>query len=299
MKNLICACVTALLLPVTSVADTVQTATDPVAAPTNPAHVVALDFAALDTLVALDVPLEGRPDLAPPAYLAEALADVPTMGTIFEPDIEALAALAPDLIIAGGRSQAKVGTLSKVAPTLDMTIDGTDLLAEAKARLSAYGAIFGRQAQAEALAADLDAALDQTKSKLKGKGNALIVMVSGPKISVYGAQSRFGWLHRDLGLPEAVPDLQSGNHGEAVSFEYLAEADPDWLLVVDRGAAIGQGSQSARAVLDNPLVAGTKAAQQGHIVMLDGAAMYLADGGIQSLMLVLSQLRDAFEAKAS
>ena len=33
--------------------------------------------------------------------------------------------------------------------------------------------------------------------------------------------------------------------------------------------------------------------------MLDGAAMYLADGGIQSLMLVLSQLRDAFEAKAS
>lgn len=297
MKNLIFACLLALLLPGPGAAAAevrIETARGAVTVPETPDRVVALDFAALDTLTALGVPLAGRPDLDPPAYLSDALAQVPAMGTIFEPDIEALAALGPDLILAGGRTQAKVAALERVAPTLDMTIDGRDLLAEARGRLLAYGQLFDRTARARDLAADLDRAVARTRAAMAGKGRALIVVVSGAKASVYGAQSRFGWLHRDLDLPEAVPDLHAGTHGEAVSFEFLAEADPDWLLVIDRDAAIGQAGQAARATLDNPLVAGTRAAERGQIVFLDGAAMYLADGGIRSLMLVLGQLLTAF-----
>ena len=249
MKNLILAL--ALAVPAGALADivtetvTVRTAVGEVAAPVAPETVVALDLAAIDSLAALGVPVAGRPDMTPPAYLAKAVEGVPTVGTLFEPDFEALAVMAPDLIVAGGRSQPQVAALSRIAPTLDMTVGTQDLVEEAKARLDAYGAIFDRAEQARDLKDDLDAALDETRTAVGDKGNALILLVSGTKISAYGAGSRFGWLHDRLDLPQAVPDLREGNHGEAVSFEFLAKADPDWLLVIDRGAAIGQGGEAA------------------------------------------------------
>lgn len=287
-----------LALPALAETVTVTTATGEVAAPAAPARVVPLDFAAADTLIALGVAPAGRPDFAPPAYLADALADVPTVGTLFEPDFEALAVMAPDLIIAGSRAQSQVRALSELAPTLDMTIDGARLLQDAEARIDAYGAIFGQEDRAAALKTRLDDAISRAATAVAGKGDGLILMANGGKISAYGANSRFGWMHAALGLPEAVPGLQSANHGEAVSFEFVADADPDWLLVIDRGAAVGQGGEAAAATLDNPLIAGTTAGQNGQIVYLDGAASYLADGGFQALMVVLDQITTAFGGAA-
>ncbi|MCW1935047.1 siderophore ABC transporter substrate-binding protein [Pararhodobacter zhoushanensis] len=275
---------------------TVQTAGGPVEVATNPDRVVALDLAAIDTLHALGVSLDGVPDFTPPAYLRAAMADVPTVGTLFEPDFEALASMAPDLIIAGGRSQARVAPLSRVAPTLDMTITGADVLTQAQDRLAAYGALFSHEAQAASLAEALSADLDTARAAVAGKGAALILMTNGGTVSAYGDDSRFGWIHTATGLPEAYPAITAENHGEAVSFEFIAEVNPDWLLVIDRGAAIGQAGEAAAATLDNPLVMGTTAGQRGQIVYLDSAALYLAAGGVQATRLILNQLTDAFTA---
>lgn len=298
MKAIFCAL--ALVLPTALHAETVSvtTAAGEVQAPLNPEKTVALDMAAIDTLDALEVEIIGRPDITPPAYLADALADVPTVGTLFEPDFEALAAMAPDLIVAGGRSQAQVEPLSQIAPTLDMTI-GTSLLDEAVARIDAYAAIYDRAEAGTALKARLDSDLAAAREAVAGKGKAMILLTNGGKISAYGANSRFGWLHSALDLPEAYPDLVVENHGEAVSFEFVAEANPDWLLVIDRGAAVGQGGEAAAATLDNPLIAGTTAGKTGQIVYLDGAAMYLAGGGFHSVTETLAQLTRAFAGAGS
>ena len=299
MKAFICAL--ALALPVALHAETVPvtTAAGEVQAPHLPASTIALDLAAIDTLTALGVTIAGRPDITPPAYLTQAMADIPTVGTLFEPDFEALAAAAPALIIAGGRSQAQVEPLSRVAPTLDMTIGDGDLFEQANARIDAYGAIYDKTAEAEALKTQLQADLDAAKAAADGKGNALILLTNGGKISAYGTNSRFGWLHSALALPEAVADLQADTHGEGVSFEFVADANPDWLLVIDRGAAVGQGGEAAAATLDNPLIAGTTAGKAGQIVYLDGSAMYLAGGGVQSLTGALKQLTQAFGGAGS
>ncbi|MBF9033726.1 ABC transporter substrate-binding protein [Rhodobacterales bacterium HKCCE2091] len=277
----------------------IETFAGPVSVPANPATVVVLDLAAIDTLQALGVAPAGVPDITPPAYLADAVAAAETVGTLFEPDFEAIAVMRPDLIVAGGRSQSQVEPLSAIAPAIDMTIDGTDLVADARARLAAYGALFDRDAEAEALEAELDAALDGARAAIEGRGDGLILLTNGGAVSAYGADSRFGWIHTELGLPEAVPDLSAETHGESVSFEFIAEADPDWILVVDRGAAIGQAGEAAAATLDNPLVAGTNAAREGHVVYLDSAPLYLAGGGIGSLMITIGEIRDAFDAAGS
>lgn len=300
MKTVLCTAAVCLA-PLVGVAQdvTIETHTGPVSLQHAPQNVVALDLAAIDALAALDVPVAAVPAIAPPAYLAGVMAGLPTVGSLFEPDFEALAVMGPDLVVAGGRSQAQVGALSRIAPTIDMTILNDDLIGQARARVLAYGTLFDKQDAAAALVSDLDDALAKTAAAVAGKGNALIVQTNGGKLSAYGADSRFGWLHKAVGLPEAFGAITAENHGESVSFEFIAEVNPDWLLVLDRAAAIGQDGEAAAVTLDTPLIAGTTAGQRGQIIYLDGGAIYLAGGGIQSLQVVLGQIRAAFDGSGS
>ena len=88
--------------------------------------------------------------------------------------------------------------------------------------------------------------------------------------------------------------LSVASHGDAISFEFIAQTNPDWLFVIDRGAAIGAEGQSAKETLDNPLVAETTAAQKDQIVYLNAGDAYIAGGGYQALMEMLDQVDTAF-----
>ena len=275
----------------------VTTARGTVAVDGVPKTIAVYDMAALDTLDRLGIRPAGVPDKLYVPALEPIKAGATTVGTLFEPDLEALSALGPDLIIVGSRSAAKADVVAKVAPTIDMTIDGDDLVGQAKLRLQAYGALFGKAAEAKAIAGELDTKLAAAKAAVAGKGKALIVMTNGPKVSAYGPGSRFGWVHAALDLPPALAEIQSATHGEAVSFEFIREANPDWLLVLDRAAAIGSNEQGAKATLDNELVAETTAWKKGQVVYLPAPDFYIAAGGVQSTERILEAITEAFSAK--
>ena len=64
------------------------------------------------------------------------------------------------------------------------------------------------------------------------------------------------------------------------------------MFVLDRDAAIGtDGAQLAQEIVENELVMGTRAYQDGHIVYLAHPAVwYTAEGGITALDVMLSDL---------
>ncbi len=270
-----------------------QTATGTVTLQTTPKSAAVFDIAAIDTLTALGVEVAGVPSKLYVDYLEPVAQSAAIVGTLFEPDYEKLAILAPDLIVVGSRTSELVDPLSRIAPVIDMTISGTDILAQTRDRIAAFGAVFGKKERAARLAAELEDKITEVRNTLQGKGDALIILTNGNKISAFGQGSRFGWLHADLGLPMAASDLEAKNHGQAISFEFIAETDPDWLIVIDRGAAIGQQG-AAQATLDNSLVANTKAAKSGRIVYLSSAPVYVAGGGASSVMRTLDELAEAF-----
>ncbi|WP_339112424.1 siderophore ABC transporter substrate-binding protein [Thioclava sp. GXIMD2076] len=274
---------------------TVQTARGEASVPEAPKTVAVFDMAAMDTLDALGVKPAGRPDKL---YLSRlsGLESATPVGTLFEPDLEALAGLAPDLTIIGGRSATQYDNVAQLGPVIDMTI-GTDIVAEARARLEAYGKIFDKEDKAKELDDALVAKLAEVQDEAKGKGDALVVMTNGPKISAFGPGSRFGWIHNAVGMAPAAKDLSVAPHGDAISFEFIAETNPDWIFVVDRGQAIGADEQKASDTLDNPLVAQTNAAKNGHIVYLNSADAYIAGGGYQAMMEMLTEVGKAFEAQ--
>ena len=153
-------------------------------------------------------------------------------------------------------------------------------------------------ARADALAQDLDTRIDAARRAADGKGTALILMTNGPKISVYGPKSRFGWIHATLGIPPADPKHRlPAIMAMRSPSNFVADLDPDWLIVVDRAAAIGSNEQNARATLDNTLLRATRAWQAERFIYVPSASVYIAAGGAQATMDVLDSLTDGF-AKA-
>jgi iron complex transport system substrate-binding protein len=265
-----------------------------VSVPANPQIIAVLDIATIDTLNALGVPIAGIPAPQYVDYLDDVAANATVVGSLFEPDFEGLAILNPDLIIAGGRSSAQVEPLSEIAPTIDMTIWGDNHIEQILSRLDSFGVLTGKETEAATLAQAFNVRLTEAQAAVAGKGNALIILTNGGKVSAYGAGSRFGWLHNALNLPEAVAGVDSETHGEAVSFEFIAAANPDWLIVIDRGAAIGQEGEAAGTTLDNPLVAGTTAWTNDQVIYLNSANVYIAGGGYQAMMDTFNTLITGF-----
>lgn len=292
------ALVAAALTSTTSAADiTVKHAQGETVVTANPEKIVVFDFATLDNLNRLGVKIIGIPGNIPfPDYLKKYEGDDYTkVGTLFEPDYEAVNAVEPELIIVGGRSAAKYGELAKIAPTIDVTVAAKNFIADTEANVEKLGQIFGKETEAKAEIEKLDAALAALKEKAVGKGKGLMILTSGGKMSAYGPGSRFGVIHDSFGVEPAAPDLAIGSHGQPISSEFILETNPDWLFVIDRDAAIGREGNSAKQVLDNDLVRQTNAWKKDQIVYLNSQNWYLVGGGLGALHGTIEQLSQAFE----
>lgn len=267
--------------------------------PVHPKKVIVFDTVSLDTMDALGIPVAGVPrnNVAFPSFLAKyQKGSYINAGGLFEPDFQGLSAEEPDLILGGGRAKKAYGELSKIAPTLDLEIDDSRYVDSLRERTLQIGDIFGKQAEAKAALDALEAQAAKVRAKADKAGTALVVMVNGGRMAAYGPGTRFGYLYDGLGFKPAIDLPEKGLHGNVMSFELLQKADPDWLFVISRDAAIGtQGAVSAQQVLDNELVAKTKAKQKGHIVYLDSAEMYLA-GGLQTLTHLTQTVDQALSA---
>ena len=123
----------------------------------------------------------------------------------------------------------------------------------------------------------------------------MMLMINGGKISAHSPGSRFGFIYDVLGFKPATSFPQTGKHGNAVSPEFIMEANPDWLFVLDRDSAIGRKEgASAQQVLDNPLVRKTNAWKKQQVVYLDSGSLYIA-GGIQSYSNLMTQVKQVLD----
>jgi len=284
----------ALSVPAGAQSVVVKHASGETTLPSAPKKIAVYDLASLDTLDALGVTVAAVPGGAKPAYLAKFSGDsYAKVGTLFEPDYEALSALAPDLIIVAGRSRAKFPDLAKLAPTIDLTVDAAAPYDSAREHVALLGRIFGKEAQAKALLDKLDTATTTLKGKAANAGKGLLVLTVGNRMSAYGVGSRFGMLHAAFGIVPAVTDLKVGTHGQPVTFEFIQKTNPDWLFVIDRDAALGKPGNAAK-MLDNDIVGQTTAWKKKQVVYLDPANWYLVGGGIQALQASVDQIGQAF-----
>ncbi|MBV7293318.1 siderophore ABC transporter substrate-binding protein [Corynebacterium sp. TAE3-ERU16] len=262
----------------------------------EPQKIVVMNYAGVDFLDALgfgDRIVAVASGGANPEVL-EGYEDRQTIGSFFEPDYEAIASLEPDLIVVGTRSAGTYAQMSEIAPTIDMSVEFGDFLESNAESAEIIGSAFGAGEKAERKGEEIEEKAAAYREKISAtEPTALVIMTNGGELSTFSEDSRFGLVF-DLGFVPAASLENAGPHGDPVSFEFVADADPDYLFVIDRDAAVGRDGSTAEATLDNELINNTKAAKNGNIVYLDPTDWYLVPGGLHTVDQMVESVGSAY-----
>ena len=268
--------------------------------PYDAQRIAVLDMACLDILDRLG--LGGRVVGSASTsldYLQDYVTDgsIANLGTIKEANLEAVMACEPDVIFIGGRLSSTYDALSEIAPVVFLATDTEIGLVESvRKNAGIIASMFGLEDQVDGLMADFDARISALAEFAENK-TAIIGMCISGGFNVLGNDGRCSLIGVEIGFENigVDADIDTSTHGNEASFEFLVEKAPDYVFVMDRDAAIGtEGAQLAQEIIENELVKGTEAYQNGNIVYLvHPAVWYTAEGGIHALDLMLQDMETA------
>ncbi|MDO5034739.1 MAG: ABC transporter substrate-binding protein [Actinomycetaceae bacterium] len=272
----------------------------------KPSSIVVFDMAALDTLDALGVGerVVGVPVTSVPTWLKDDdgidYSELANVGTLKEPDLEAVAKLNPDLVILGSRSASFYEEFSAAFTTLDASVswENGDYSAEVTDSIRMLGEATGEADRAGELAAKIEEETASYMGTAEGLGTAMVLMTSGGEVSMHSPKSRWAPIFDVFGFkPVSEGAAEEGHKGQKISFETVRELNPDYIFVVDRDAAVGQteAGKTAQQVLDNELVAETNAAKSGNIHYLSSERWYIVMTGASNYLEELGEIADAIQ----
>ncbi|GAA3377786.1 iron-siderophore ABC transporter substrate-binding protein [Streptomyces sannanensis] len=242
----------------------------------EPKRVVVLDVGELDNVVSLGIdpvglaPTEGSQGL--PSYLKDA-GNPKNIGTINNLNLEAIAALKPDLILGSQlRAADKYDELSQIAPTVFSIRPGFTW----KENYLLNAAALDKTAEAKANLARYDKKVKALGEKL-GDDKPTVSMVRympEGKIRLYGNASFIGTILKDAGIPrpknQDIEDLAA-----EISAENIDQADADYIFTGVYGDPKATDKATAQ---DNPLWKNLKAVKAGHAYDVPDETWYLGLG---------------------
>lgn len=275
--------------------------------PSPPTSVVATDNRTFETLSDWGVELSAAAVSLMPSTIAytedETIID---LGNHREPDLEAVVAAEPDLIVNGQRFSQYHDDFAELVPDaaileLDPRED-QPFDAELSRQVTVLGQVFDKQAEADALVAEFEAAIDRARSAYDGQSTVMAVITSGGEIgySAPGNGRTLGPVFDILDLTPAleVDEASDDHQGDDISVEAIADSNPDWILVMDRDAAISvddpEYTPAAEVLESSPALTNVTAVQSGQIVYMP--ADTYTNEGIQTYTEFFTTLADAFES---
>lgn len=245
----------------------------------TPQRVVVLDTGELDTVLALGVTPVGA--VAADAtgtlqsYLGDRLDGIELVGTIREPNLEAIAALQPDLILTNKtRHEDIYDQLNTIAPTVMAERVGVAW----RENLELAGEALGRVDEATTALAQYRAKAQETGARFGDPSQVAVSMVrfTGDTIRLYGEGSFIGTVLADAGFGR--PEVQrTPETFVEVSAEEVGRADGDLLFYGSFGE---EGSADAASVLGGPLWPGLPPVQAGAAHEVSDDLWYLGIGPI-------------------
>lgn len=203
----------------------------------DPERVIVLEFSFIDALAAVDVAPVGiaddnHRDRVVSEYIDIIGDDWQSVGTRKTPNIEIIASLAPDLIIADTKRHSAINSqLSKIAPTIffdSLAGDYHDSLAAMPKIAKALGKT---EEMDERLAehADIMAAYKEEFSQT-GNFKAQFAVANATGLYLHSPASYNGSLLKYLGFNNAMPESVEETYVNT-SLEQLAEVNPELFLV--------------------------------------------------------------------
>ena len=273
-----------------------------------PKTLAVYELSALDTLNALGVDAQ----IVPKASFSGDLSRYQNeqfikAGSLFEPDLNVLTAAKPDLIIVGGRSASKAESLKSIAPTLNLSPDTQNYMADLITRSLTLAKAFNKEKIAQEKLAHIANLQAELKTKTQGK-SALMLFAVGENFMPHAENDRFGFVYDFAGFQSVLPlsEKSDAPRAEAGSPEALKAAElniqrlnaavaqnPDYIIVLDRGAVNTQKYTAQDNILKHPALKNAQALQAKKVIYVNADAWYITGAGLNNTAFMLEELLKA------
>jgi len=251
--------------------------------PANPQRIVTLFNHLTEGLLALDrqpigtVTLEG----SFVGYLAPLLEGTEHVGTIPEPNLEAILALAPDLIL-GGPSHADIyGQLSRIAPTILVPED----IFTAEQTLVDLGAVLGLEAEARARVAAFKQTIADARTRLEarlGEVSAVYLSARPEGYRISSSSHSSGKLLHELGFQ--TDPLAPAEGFTMLSLETVPQLSADYIFLSE------DDPERAEELRSSSLYGRIPAVQAGHVYTVDRELWLLGHSGVIGAEMIVGDV---------
>ena len=243
-----------------------------------PQRVVALGENALDAALSLGVQpvgaLASRGGTDVPDYLKEKAGKITLVGTVREPNLEAVLALQPDLILASTElPKAQYDRLSLIAPTV-VPKGGT--FQDWRKVYAVYADALGKQADGQRRIEEIDARLARMRERLTGQPQVSVIRWNPQGPFIMSSQLFVGQLLDAIGFkPNDLSTQTKKPHTDILSLENLDKADAEWIFLATLNADGRKALEDAR---QQPAFRRLNAVKNGHVVTVDGQVWSSSSG---------------------
>ncbi|MBO0587151.1 AraC family transcriptional regulator [Sporosarcina sp. E16_8] len=258
-----------------------------------PKKIAVLDPQFMDHMLALDEQPAGSvmassDQCSFPDYLFDKLRTIQALGTLNEPDLGALRALAPDMIICTEFHKDIYENLTQIAPTIMLKRNH-----DWRETLQIFGRIMSKELEAELVLQQYKHKTTRLKSILASKLDGQSVSMIRPRdnnIRVHTSVHRTAAiLYSDLGLHPPKRAVDRKRTSSMIPLEGLPELDADHYFVL-----IDNKSQSWSDEIQNTTTWKNLRAVQQHNVYHVKANMWIAYYGPIAMNRVVDQVAETF-----
>lgn len=286
-----------------------------VALPLEPTRVVTLSEPTTDNALALGITpvgaVSGRGQSGVAAYLADRADDVPILGSVGTPNLEAVGAAHPDLILVDGTSVKSDDTdtlnaLKQIAPVFYTARSGDDW----RETFTRTADALGVTDEASTKLADFDAHVAAVSSRLNDGGyldqTYSVVRWQGDSAGLILKELPAGQALSALGMKRpANQDRNGEGHSEPVSLENIDQIDADWIFfgtlgkssVNNPSAGGATGVEASEAALAEARASvgfdSLAAVRAGHVIPVDGS-LWTSTGGYLLMEGIVANIEDQF-----
>ncbi|MFF8972238.1 ABC transporter substrate-binding protein [Streptomyces sp. NPDC014995] len=261
----------------------------------KPQRIVALDNSLVEAVVALDGKLVGgigayRDQKEFPPYLGDAVKDTKDVGPLESPNLEAVAALKPDLIVSATvRHDDLYEQLGEIAPTVFVETTGPLW----KDNITLLGKALGEEAKAEEKLAAYETRAKKIGDAINAKeGDPTVSMVrflDGPT-RIYLRKTFSGIILEDMGLARPKNQQDPELFNLEISEEQIAQADADVIFY----SSYSGGEERKEKFFANPLWKRLTAVKNGAVHEVKDE-IWMTSVSLQGADLVLDDMADIFE----
>ena len=249
--------------------------------PSHPKRVVILNTANIDMYLAVQGNIVGRMDAASlTGKLKEKVKDIPSVGNTYNPDVEKIISLNPDLVI--GMNIANHIKLREAlqAANIPLYINDLDSFEDVNRSLQLFGKLTNHEEISKKEIQKIEQAFTMYKEKIKDKPHPKTLLLLGTpgNLNVSTDRSFSGKLLDSLGANNIGKYIGGNAPYVPLSLEFVQEQNPERIIFVVMYPDPSIKESFVKEMQSNPVWQHVQAVETGQIYYVPGGLFALNPG---------------------